>query len=300
MRLTYFQGDPPNFGDELNATMWSHLLPADFLDDDPSELFIGIGSVIQHDYPKDARKIVVGSGYGGYTEKPDVHDGTWDFRFVRGRQTTEALGLNPDLAIADAAILLRQTPLPAPTTDIKVGFMPHYQSIERGNWKVVCDLAGITFLDPTDPPDRLISQIRGADLVIAEAMHGAIVSDALRTPWVAVKSMDHIHRLKWHDWADALDIDYRPAFMFPSNLREGWAVTTGRSGSGPRARAICSSRLAQPFNDACRHMAAQSLQRLARSAPSLSTDTNIERATDRAMSAIEELIAQYGRKFAFA
>lgn len=300
MKLTYFQGDPPNFGDELNATMWSHLLPAGFFDDDASELFIGIGSIIQHGYPKDARKIVVGSGYGGYTIKPDAHDGTWDFHFVRGPQTTEALGLNPDLAIADSAILLRQTPLPAPATDIKIGFIPHYESIERGNWKVACDLAGISFIDPTDPPERIIQQILGAKLVITEAMHGAIVADALRTPWIAVRTMHHIHRFKWYDWVKSLDIDYQPAFLFPSNLRESWAVTTGRSGSGPRAKAACTSKLAQPLNNACHHMAARSLQKLAQMRPSLSTDANIERATDQAMSAIDGLIAKYGRKVAFA
>ncbi len=300
MKLTYFQGDPPNFGDELNATMWSHLLPADFFDDDPSKLFIGIGSVIQHNYPKDAKKVVVGSGYGGYTKKPDVHDGSWEFHFVRGPQTTEALGLNPELAVADAAILLRETPLPAPATDIKVGFMPHYESIERGNWKVACDLAGITFIDPSHPPDEVIAQILGAELVITEAMHGAIVSDALRTPWVGVRAMHHVHRFKWHDWAEALNIDYDPAFLFPSNLREAWALTTGRAGSGPRAMAVCTSRPAQPFNAGCSHLAARSLQKLAKSTPCLSTDADTERATDRAMTAIDGLIAKYGRKVAFA
>lgn len=299
MKLTYFQGDPPNFGDELNATMWAELLPANFFDDDPSTLFVGIGSVIQHNYPKEAKKVVVGSGYGGYTKKPDVHDGTWEFHFVRGPQTTEALGLNPNLAVADAAILLRETALPKPALDIKVGFMPHYESIERGNWQAACDLAGITFIDPSRPPDQVIAQILGAELVITEAMHGAIVSDALRTPWIGVKAMHHVHRFKWHDWAQALDIDYNPAFLFPSNLREAWALSTGRGGSGPRAMALCTSRPAAPFNTACLHMAARSLQRLARQNPTLSSDAATDRATDRAMTAIDGLIARYVRKEAF-
>jgi succinoglycan biosynthesis protein ExoV len=300
MNLTYFQGDPPNFGDELNATMWSHLLPAAFFDDDPAQLFIGIGSVIQHNYPKDAKKVVVGSGFGGYTKKPDVHDGSWEFHFVRGPQTTESLGLNPNLAVADAAILLRETPLPAPSTNIKVGFMPHYESIERGNWKVACELAGVTFIDPSHPPEEVIAQIRGAELVIAEAMHGAIVADALRTPWVGVRAMHHVHWFKWYDWANALNIDYNPAFLFPSNLREAWALTTGRAGSGAGAMAVCTSRAAQPFNAACHHLAARSLQRLAKSAPSLSSDADTERATDRAMAAVDGLIAKYTNNRAFA
>ncbi|EBA11546.1 polysaccharide pyruvyl transferase family protein [Roseobacter sp. CCS2] len=300
MKLTYFQGDPPNFGDELNATMWQHLLPSDFFDDDPSELFVGIGSVIQHDYPAAAKKVVVGSGYGGYTKKPDVHDGTWEFHFVRGPQTTQALGLDPQLAIADAAILLRETPLPAPAKDIKVGFMPHYESIERGNWQKACALAGITFIDPSHPTEKVLAEILGAELVITEAMHGAIVSDALRTPWIGVRTMHHVHRFKWHDWANALNIDYNPAFLFPSNLREAWALSTGRGGSGARVTAISKSRAAQPLNAACHHMAARSLQKLAQRAPSLSLDAETERATDKAMTAVNRLIAQYASNRAFA
>ncbi len=293
MKLTYFQGDPPNFGDELNATMWQHLLPQNFFDHDPSVLFIGIGSVIQHIYPKEARKIVVGSGYGGYTRKPDVHDGSWEFHFVRGPQTTEALGLHPDLAVADSAILLRETPLPSPAPHIKTAFMPHFESLERGNWKAACALAGITFIDPSHHPDKVVAQVRGAELLITEAMHGAIVADALRTPWIGVRAMHHVHRFKWRDWADALNIVYRPQFLFPSNIREGWAVSTGRWGSGPKIMAVANSPLARPVNGACTHLAARSLQKLATSDPQLSRDRDIDRATDRAMSAVKALIDDY-------
>jgi len=178
--------------------------------------------------------------------------------------------------------------------------MPHYESIERGNWKKACELAGITFIDPSHPPEKVISEILGAELVITEAMHGAIVSDALRTPWIGVRAMHHVHRFKWHDWAEALSIDYNPAFLFPSTLREAWALSTGRGGSGPRAMAVCNSRAAQPLNTACHHLAARSLQKLAGNAPSLSSDTNTERATDKAMIAVNELVKKYGRNRAFA
>ena len=60
MRLTYFRGSVPNFGDELNAYMWPALLPPTFLDDDDTELFVGIGSIIGTQLPTGARKIVVG------------------------------------------------------------------------------------------------------------------------------------------------------------------------------------------------------------------------------------------------
>ncbi|WP_296635311.1 polysaccharide pyruvyl transferase family protein [Roseovarius sp.] len=296
MKLTYFQGRSPNFGDELNATMWHHLLPQSFFDEDPSTLFVGIGSVIQHNYPRSARKVVVGSGYGGYTALPDISDGTWDFRFVRGPRTASALGLDPRQAITDAAVLLRATPLPPPAKAIGTAFIPHYESIERGDWRAACDLAGIHFIDPTESPDQVIAQLRGADLVIAEAMHGAIVADAMRTPWIGVKTMHHVHRFKWYDWTDSLAIPYRPRPLLPSNGREAWAVATGRSGSGPGVRAVFENPAGRPVNWACRHLAARSLQSLARVDPHLSADSEIERATDRALSRVEAMVRDYGDK----
>ncbi len=294
MKLTYFQGTPPNFGDELNASIWRTLLPDDFLDENNDVLFLGIGSIIQDIYPANARKVVVGSGFAGaYSALPDVHDGSWDIRFVRGPETCKALKLDLDLAVTDAAVLLRQTVLPPPAKRIEVAFIPHYESVERGNWQRVCDLAGVHFIDPTKPTDLILADIQGANLVITEAMHGAIVSDALRTPWVGVKTMHHVHRGKWHDWAASLEIDYRPKNLRPSNGREAWAFHTGRWGSGPRARAVFGSRAFRPINARIAHRAASSLHRLAKVDPQLSSDANIERATDRAMTAVDHIVRDY-------
>lgn len=294
MKLTYFQGTPTNFGDELNVTVWQSLLPADFFDQDSDVLFLGIGSIIQDIYPKNVRKVVVGSGFAGaYSTRPDVHDGTWDIRFVRGPETCKALDLSPDLAITDAAVLLRATELPKPASGIGVAFIPHYESVERGAWQRVCDLAGIHFIDPTGSTETVLAEIRGAELVIAEAMHGAIVSDALRTPWIGVKTMHHVHRKKWFDWTASLDIKYQPEDLRPSNGRETWALHTGRWGSGSRARAVFGSKAFQPLNTLIAHRAASSLLCLAKSAPNLSRDDVIEQATERAMGALQLMIGDY-------
>ncbi len=295
MKLTYFEGNPPNFGDELNAWIWDELLPPGLLDEDRRVLFLGIGSIIQDIYPRDVLKVVMGSGFAGaYSSLPNVHDGTWDFRFVRGPETCRLLGLDPALAVTDAAILLRAVDgLPEPTVGVGTAFMPHYESVERGNWKRVCDHAGIHFIDPTRPSREVLADIRGAELVITEAMHGAIVSDAMRTPWIGVRTMHHVHRMKWFDWAASLEIDYRPAALTPSNGREMWAFHTGRWGSGPRARAVFDGLAFRPVNAAILRASALSLKRVSELEPQLSSDHAIETATDQAVSAVDRLVADY-------
>jgi hypothetical protein len=41
-------------------------------------------------------------------------------------------------------------------------------------------------------------------------MHGAIVADTLRTPWVAVKTKQGILDFKWNDWLNTIGALYNP------------------------------------------------------------------------------------------
>jgi succinoglycan biosynthesis protein ExoV len=294
MKLTYFEGDPPNFGDELNATLWTHLLPDGFLDDDAAALFLGIGSILWDYLPKGPRKIVAGSGFGGYTAVPDVHDGSWDILWLRGPLTARALGVDARLVITDAAVLLRATPLPAPVGTGQVAFMPHVDSIARGNWAAVCAAAGITFLDPRAAPDHLLARIRGAGLVLTEAMHGAIVADALRTPWIPLLPLLPLHRAKWEDWAGSLDLDLQPRALPPSTLREAWIARTGLQAEG-RSRRLFDNPLARRGDRMLIARAAAALSRIAATGrPQLSPDATIARATERALAALNGFVLRHG------
>ena len=51
-------------------------------------------------------------------------------------------------------------------------------------------------------------------------MHGAIVADAMRVPWIALRPLASVHRLKWHDWAGALEVDVRFQALAASSLPE--------------------------------------------------------------------------------
>lgn len=288
MKLTFYRGPEPNFGDELNALLWDHLLPSGFLDESEDELFLGIGSILWDYLPSAPTKHVVGSGYGGYSPPPNVHDGSWNIVWVRGPQTAKTLGIDPELAITDAAVLLRAIPLPDPATGIDVAFMPHFQSIARGDWAKVCEIAGITYLDPRADPITLIAQIRGARLVLTEAMHGAIVADALRTPFIPFIPHHPEHRAKWEDWSASLQIELRSQPLPVSTAIELYVNLTGAPGRGKRSQWLRSHAALRPLHNMLTHRAARHLKRIAATVPpQLSDDTQIIRATTRCLDALE-------------
>ena len=218
MKLYYYRGKAPNFGDELNTWLMPKVFP-DFFDDDDSNIFLAIGSVIFDSHKATSKKIVFGSGYGGYTPLP-VLDETWKFYCVRGPRTADACGLDASKVAGDTAILVHNYRPRQKTKTIRCSFIPHWESISRGNWQLACDLAGIHFIDPCLPAETVMDRIEASEMVITEAMHGAIVSDALRVPWVSMLPIHATHRWKWYDWAGALDLEIRPQRLFPSSTRE--------------------------------------------------------------------------------
>lgn len=271
MKLTYFEHHIPNFGDELNKIMWETLIEPDFFDDDKSTLFLGIGSILWDYLPKKPQKIVMGSGYGGYTTIPDVHDGSWEIAFVRGPRTARALNIDPKLAITDAAILTRFMGLTKQKKQFKVSFMPHFESIPRGNWEVACRQAGIHYIDPTNP-DVLSSlkALQQSEVLITEAMHGAILADTLRVPWIALEPILPIHRNKWFDWAESLNIDLKFNKTPNSSIRDVWAQTTGNQGLGKRSEQM--GQLLSNTNPYFIHSAASKLQEVAKKNPQMSDE----------------------------
>lgn len=212
MKLYFFKDDEGNFGDDLNPWLWPRLLGADFFDDDANELFVGIGTLLNHRVPAAGRRLVFGSGYG-YGQEPNVHDGTWKFFCVRGPLTVERLGLDPSLAITDPALLIRSvfSTSSARSSTTVVSFMPHCDSARQGNWQDVCDRAGINLIDPRQPVADVLDALSCTRLLIAEAMHGAIIADALRIPWVPVRCYGHISEFKWRDWCASLCMTYSPS-----------------------------------------------------------------------------------------
>lgn len=293
MKLYVWRDAKTNFGDELNHWLMPKVFPGLF-DEDEADLFLGIGSVIFDFHPRASRKIVFGSGYGGYTALPDF-DETWRFHGVRGPHTARACGLEAGSVAGDTAILLRahrQRPSAAPKG---VAFMPHWQSVERGRWAAACALAGVRLIDPADDVETILAAIESSELVIAEAMHGAIVADALRVPWVPVLPTRRAERMKWWDWAEALDLDLKMQVAWPSSLAEALMTARGGRGDGRRLTraggALGVGVRAVDWGFA--RLAAVRLRQLAQTPPMLSADRAIDRAVERLQSHAADIRRAY-------
>ncbi|WP_062267596.1 polysaccharide pyruvyl transferase family protein [Endozoicomonas arenosclerae] len=287
MKLTFYRGEVPNFGDELNSILWDELIEPGFFNDDESQLFLGVGSIIWNDFNPRAKKLVVGSGYGGYTDLPDVHDGNWQFSFVRGPRTAALLGLDKNLAITDSAILTHFADIPSTEKRFKASFMPHFQSIERGNWKQACELADIHFIDPRDDVKKILNDIQQSELVISEAMHGAILADTLRTPWLAVEPLASQHRNKWYDWSESLEmtLEFKP--MPASSIRDFWAKVTGGTGLGRKSQ--IAERVLAFTQDYFVKDAASRLNRLSKETGFLSDEAIFKSKAHQALEALSTI-----------
>ena len=144
-----------------------------------------------------------------------------------GKRTARLLGLaTPALGIGDPASLLPLAGLTPPRPESPgresrdIGFMPHFESAIRGAWREVAARAGVTMIDPRDDPLKVIAAIGKCRVLISEALHGVIVADSLRVPWIAIRPLAPIHRPKWTDWAETLDLSIAFRDLPPSTALE--------------------------------------------------------------------------------
>ena len=225
MNIVYYRSPNGNFGDDLNAVLWKEVLsPACFEVDDA--VLLGIGSIFRNDFLSEAttdrkRVFVLGSGAGTGPLPARWPNADWSILAVRGPLTARLIGI-PGAAVTDSAALLATTPALQPTA-VKtndIAFMPHYNSVLYSRWPEICDRLGLAYIDAHLPVAKTIERIGGARLVITEAMHGAIVADTLRVPWVPVICSPSIMPFKWIDWTESLDLDFRPLTLPASSAWE--------------------------------------------------------------------------------
>lgn len=173
---------------------------------------------------------MLGAGVGK-DGAPDVRTADWCVYGVRGPLSAACLHLEPRHALADPAVLM---PLLLPASSLsassgQTGFMPHIFSADEWNWRSICKAAGLVYIDPHADWRDTTETIAGLSCLVTEAMHGAIVADAYRVPWLPVVISERFDHAKWFDWSSALHLSFRftavPSLRAPS-AGQGWI--TGR------------------------------------------------------------------------
>lgn len=204
MRLYYFKDREGNFGDDLNPWLWQQLFP-NFFNATDKELFVGVGTLLNHRIPAAPAVTVFGSGHG-YGELPHVNS-DWKFYCVRGPLTAKTLELPAELAITDPASLAARFHTKPVPKQHKISYIPHCDSARLGDWARVCAHVDINYIDPRKPFLQVVEAIRQSELLLTEAMHGAILADSFRVPWISVKAYPHICEYKWQDWLMSVELN---------------------------------------------------------------------------------------------
>jgi succinoglycan biosynthesis protein ExoV len=313
MKPYHWESHHGNFGDDLNLWLWDFLLPG-LRDVHPDVLLVGVGTVLNDVlFPPNQRKLIIGSGYG-YGAVPDISNkDLWDIRCVRGEMTAARLGLPADMGIVDPAVMVTEMPdfknLPKLH---KKTFVPHWESAESGIWKTVCEPAGLTYLDPRGEAKAVIKHIAQSEFIVAESMHGAILADAFRVPWVAVSTSTSINSFKWSDWAGSVGVKYEPRYVPVSTRAEAamkgskfWGMSfppppkvveqssdhhDGNVLVRPQAEQMSLKKLAKQVLAAPSTFA---LWQASRAEPRLSPDGRLEERKDRFLAVLETIKRDY-------
>ncbi|MEJ0036290.1 MAG: hypothetical protein WDO68_09420 [Gammaproteobacteria bacterium] len=100
-------------------------------------------------------------------------------------------------------------------------FVPHFTTAKDAGWRRACERAGVEFVDPREDCRVVLRKVASARLVIAEAMHAAIVADAFRVPWLPVASTSLFSTFKWVDWTASLRVPFKPTVLPAVSVRHG-------------------------------------------------------------------------------
>lgn len=227
MKLHYYPVPDGNFGDYLNEMIWEKYLPVPF-DDNDRELFVGIGTLLNDSLPKADKIIVFGSGVGYGGGLPSV-DHTWKIYALRGPLSAQKLGQDASLAVTDPAVLMhRAFPMQARPKRYKYSYIPHVHCMRIGmkSWQDVCNRLGIQLIDPRMPVEKVVDAMAETEIILAEAMHGAILADTYSIPWIPIVSNRTILPFKWQDWCYSLGLEYEPQHVIglwdPPPLSSRW------------------------------------------------------------------------------
>lgn len=214
MKLFYYD-EVPNFGDALNDWLWDRILPGKITGTGPYLSVIGTLSACRIPPAEPMIIFSSGVGYGAFPNFNDRSDIT--VSCLRGPLSARALNVDPSASVTDGAALLATLDdfKPIPTSKRRgIVFMPHHRTEEIGGFDRICEAAGIEYLSPLHDSRETIYRIANAELVLADAMHAAIVADTMRVPWIPIVTSPRSSAFKWLDWTLSLGMPYEPSLLW--------------------------------------------------------------------------------------
>lgn len=207
MKIYKYESDTGNIGDDFNEWLWPKLIPNQ-LNDNSSDIFVGIGSVFDDRFEKKCKKNIFGSGARSVSTIPSI-DSSWHIYFTRGPLTANAIGFKTNHFITDPGILA-SIYFKKENDNKHIGLIPYY----RGNhafWKKTAESLNLKLISPHLPVEKFFAELSSCKSVITESMHGAIFADALRIPWASFTSYSRYlegetNEFKWTDWLHSMNL----------------------------------------------------------------------------------------------
>lgn len=220
MKLFYYKRPDgiENFGDSLNPWLWQKFIERE-LDLDETIAFVGIGTILNRALPRrvasSSQIVIFSSGVGYDFGHIPAIDSNWHIYCVRGALSAKCIGAPDNLGIADGAILLKRVFKCSEEKDYRFSFIPHvhHAIVDENFLTEFCQLAGINYIDPRWATETVLDAIGKTEILLAEAMHGAIAAEALRVPWIPIHTSSEILTFKWVDWCYSLGLEYNPIYL---------------------------------------------------------------------------------------
>ena len=236
--LVYWSGGKPNIGDELNPWLWPRIAPARLTLDDSVEFF-GIGSILTGSNLSRTTKPKIIFGSGKRDASPIDKDiiARCEIDFVRGPLTAISLGLTESAAITDPAALMPLMYQPEKVVPVpsRIGFVPHL-SMPQSQAQAIAAALDLFLILPSFAVEKFLDALLSCTAVVTEAMHGAILADSYRIPWMgcsfsSLLSEGKTNAFKWNDWMLSMSIQTgrSKAIHFPLghlNPRIGRAINS--------------------------------------------------------------------------
>jgi succinoglycan biosynthesis protein ExoV len=242
MKIYAYQSPHGNLGDDLNLWLWPRVLRADFLK--RQAVFMGIGSVIHANHlktlPPHLPLIIFGAGCRSASDPFESLEIKPQISMVRGPLSAKALHIHPDYAGLDAAYALQFTEeykslLSLPKRR-ELTLIPYFRSGPLVHYGFIKKTKGWNLLrsDRYGSIPNALRTIAESKFILTESLHGAILADSLRVPWMRLwyyleRAQDkETGEFKWADWQQSLKIGHIPTLRIPLDFPQWVAGRKGR------------------------------------------------------------------------